>query len=87
MTIYLKFASQSDAIAKLTAAGFTLSEYNDHCQSCTAWGSVFAIPEVDGHFANLYDCDERPESLSPYRVPDPATPYNVRWESCASSSD
>ena len=78
MTVYLKFASQSDAIAKLTAAGFVLSEYNDHCQAVTGWGSVFAIPEVDGHFANLYDC-ECPESLTAYQVPEPSTPYNVRF--------
>ena len=78
MTVYLKFASQSDAIAKLTAAGFVLSEYNDHCQSVTGWGSVFAIPEVDGRFANLYDC-ACPESLTAYQVPEPVTPYNVRF--------
>ena len=78
MTIYLKFASQDEAIAKLTAAGFTLSEYNDHCHSADGWGSVFAIPDCAGHFSNLYDC-ECPESLVSYQVPEPATPYNVRW--------
>lgn len=80
MTVYLKFASQSEAIAKLTAAGFVLSEYNDHCQAVQGWGSVFAIPEVEGHFANLYDC-ECPAILKSYEVAEPATPYNVRWES------
>ena len=78
MTVYLKFASQDEAITALQAAGFTLSEYNDHCQYGTAWGSVFAIPEVDGHFVNLYDC-ECPESLVAYQVPEPVTPFNVRW--------
>lgn len=79
MTVYLKFASQDEAITALQAAGFVLSEYNDHCQSVTGWWSVFAIPEVEGHFANLYDCDECPESLVAYQVPEPVTPYNVRW--------
>lgn len=78
MTVYLKFANQDEAIAKLTAAGFVLSEYSDHCQAVTGWGSVFAIPEVDGHFANLYDC-ECPESLVAHQVPEPSTPYNVRF--------
>ena len=78
MTVYLKFASQSEAITALQAADFVLSEYNDHCQAVTGWGSVFAIPEVEGHFANLYDC-ECPESLVAYQVPEPVTPYNVRW--------
>lgn len=81
MTIYLKFANQKEAIAKLTAAGFTLSEYFDHCHSGEGWGAVFAIPGTDGHFANLYDC-ECPDALRPYQVTEPATPYNVRWE-CA----
>ena len=78
MTVYLKFSSQDEAIAKLTDSGFVLSEYNDHCQAVTGWGGVFAIPEVDGHFANLYDC-ECPESLVAYQVPEPVTPFNVRW--------
>lgn len=80
MTVYLKFASQSEAIAKLTAAGFTLSEYSDHCHSADGWGSLFAIPEQAGHFANLYDA-ECPSTLKAYEVDAPLTPYNVRWES------
>ncbi len=35
-------------------------------------------PYHDGWFSNLFDCEQCPVSLEPYRVPDPVTPYNVR---------
>lgn len=45
MTFYLKFNTQEDAIASLTSAGYTLSEYNDTFSSIgNGWGTVFQIP-------------------------------------------
>ena len=78
-TQYLKFPDQSTAIAALVAAGYAVSEYKDHCQG-DGWGTVFSIPDVGGHFVNLYDCVNLPVSLQQYVVPAPATPYNKRAE-------
>ena len=79
-TQYLKFADQSTAIAALTEAGYELSEYKDHCHASegesSGEGTVFAIPDVDGHFVNVYECVNLPASLQQYVVPAPATPYN-----------
>lgn len=90
MTIYLKFDTQEQAIAALTAAGYAMSEYNDHF-SGDGWGTLFQIPYdtgtidesgeaiyslLDGWFANLYDSETT--ALDTYRVPDPETPYNVK---------
>lgn len=94
MTIYLKFDTQEQAMATLTEAGYTMSEYNDHFQG-DGWGTLFQIPNpdsvdengepvagvspvYDGWFSNLFDCEQCPASLEQYRVPDPITPYNVR---------
>ena len=76
-TTYLKFTDEQTAIAALTAAGYTMDEYNAHCQG-DGWGTVFATPDTDGHFCNLYDCNNLPETLQQYVVPAPLTPYNCR---------
>lgn len=77
MTIYLKFPDEQTAITALTDAGYMMDEYNAHCQG-DGWGPVFAIPDTDGHFCNLYDCNNLPETLQQYVVPAPLTPYNCR---------
>ena len=77
MTIYLKFPDQDTAIAALTAAGYTMDEYNAHCYG-DGWGPVFAIPDAEGHFCNLYDCANLHADLQQYVVPAPLTPYNCR---------
>ena len=76
-TVYLKFTDEQTAIAALTSAGYTMDEWNAHCTG-DGWGSVFAIPDTDGHFCNLYDCNALAESLQQYVVPAPLTPYNCR---------
>ena len=76
-TTYLKFTDEQNAITALTAAGYTMDEYHAHCQG-DGWGPVFAIPDSDGHFCNLYDCNNLHESLQQYVVPAPLTPYNCR---------
>lgn len=75
MTIYLKFDTQEQAVAALAAAGFIMSECNDHFQG-EGWGTLFQIPGQLGWFANVYDSETA--ALDAYRVPEPATPYNVR---------
>lgn len=77
MTHYLKFVDHETAIDALQNAGYELSEYNDHCHG-DGWGIVFVIPNEDGHFANIYDCNNLSASLTQYVVPEPVTPYNVR---------
>lgn len=48
MTIYLKFDTQEQAIASLSEAGYTLSEYNDTFGSMDGgWGTLFQIPNPD----------------------------------------
>lgn len=76
-TTYLVFPDQNTAIAALTAAGYTMDEYSAHC-SGDGWGPVFAIPDTDGHFCNLYDCNNLHADLQQYVVPAPLTPYNCR---------
>ena len=76
-TTYLVFPDQNTAVAALTAAGYTMDEWNAHCYG-DGWGPVFAIPDADGHFCNLYDCANLLETLQQYVVPAPLTPYNCR---------
>jgi len=86
MTIYLKFDTQEQAISALTAEGYEMSQYSDHCHkdvgSNRLEGTLFQIPDgdtfLDGWYSNLFDCEQCPVSLEQYRVPDPETPYNVR---------
>ena len=76
-TIYLVFTDRQAAIAALTAAGYTMDEYNAHC-SGDGWGPLFDIPDEAGHYCNLYDCNNLDSSLQQYVVAAPLTPYNVR---------
>jgi hypothetical protein len=77
MTQYLKFTDEQTAITALQSAGYLLDDYNAHCHG-NGWGPLFAIPDTDGYFCNLYDCVALPEALQQYIVPTPLTPYNVR---------
>jgi len=93
MTFYLKFTAQEQAIAELTSAGYKVSEYKDHFSGFGRGTMfqipnpaaidengepVAGIPAVyDGWFANVYDCELLPESLTAFEVPAPVTPYNV----------
>ena len=76
-TVYLKFTDQSSAVAAMQAAGYELSEYQDMA-SGNGWGPLFSIPDTDGWFANVYDCNVLHELLQQYVVPAPLTPYNTR---------
>ena len=67
-----KLEAKHDA---LTAAGYTMSEYNDMA-SGNGWGPV--LPGSNGIECNLYDCENLHESLQQYVVPAPLTPNNIR---------
>ena len=75
MTDYLIFPDQQTATDALTAAGYTMSEYNDHC-SGDGWGPV--LQGTNGIECNIYDCNNLHASLLQYVVPAPLTPNNIR---------
>lgn len=63
MTFYLKFDTQEQAIAELTSAGYTLSEYNDTFGSiASGWGTVFQIPNP----AAVDENGELRDGVNPY---------------------
>ena len=75
MTDYLIFPDKQTAIDALTAAGYTMSAYNDHCAG-DGWGPV--LQGTNGIECNIYDCTNLHESLQQYVVPAPLTPNNIR---------
>jgi hypothetical protein len=75
MTVYLKFANQSEAVKALESAGFVIDR---DMFTGKGWGWHGAIEATNGYHANLYD-SECPATLTTYKVAAPATPYNVRW--------
>lgn len=74
-TTYLIFPDQQTAIDVLVAAGYTMDEWNAHCDG-DGWGPV--MQGNSGIEVNLYDCNNLHESLQQYVVPAPLTPNNVR---------
>lgn len=80
-TIYLRFDNQAQAIEQLGLAGWAVSEWQDHLtqQDGQGWGTLFEIPGVPGHHANLFDCGECPQSLQHFVIDAPAHPYNERF--------
>ena len=72
---YLIFPDQQTAIDALTAAGYTMDEYNAHCYG-DGWGTV--LPCESGIECYLYDCVNLSETLQQYAKPMPLAPSNVR---------